>query len=154
MNGLLVIGYGNPLRGDDGAGPEAARRVERLGLPGVIVIECHQLLPEHAEALSRVARAVFVDAHQELSDGGIEVTPVKPAENPQIGSHASDPASLLALSKALYGHAPEASLIAIPTRDFELREGLSDLAAKCVEQAVTMIETRLAPMLHGRADNE
>lgn len=139
MSGLLVIGYGNPLRGDDGAGPEAACRVERLGLPGVIVIESHQLLPEHAEVLSRHQRAVFIDAHIDLAREEIEISPVAPAANPQIGSHASDPASLLALAKALYGHAPEATLIAIPARDFDLHEGLSPLTERAVGQVVEQI---------------
>lgn len=139
MNGLLVIGYGNPLRGDDGAGPEAARRVERLGLPGVVVIECHQLLPEHAETLSRFDRAIFLDAHAGLDGQDIEVSTVTPSINPQLGSHASDPASLLALAEALYDRHPESTLIALPTRDFDLREGLSRLAERGIEQAVEEI---------------
>ncbi len=141
MSGLLVIGYGNPLRGDDGAGPEAARRVERLGLPGVIVIETHQLLPEHAEVLSNHDRVVFIDAHIDLAREEIDISPVNLADNPQIGSHASDPASLLALAKALYGRAPEATLIALPARDFDLREGLSPLAESAVEQAITHVRS-------------
>lgn len=141
MSGLLVIGYGNPLRGDDGAGPEAACRVERLGLPGVIVIETHQLLPEHAEVLSNHDRVVFIDAHIDLAREEIDISPVNLADNPQIGSHASDPASLLALAKALYGRAPEATLIALPARDFDLREGLSPLAESAVEQAITHVRS-------------
>lgn len=144
MNGLLVIGYGNPLRGDDGAGSEAARRVERLGLPGVVVIECHQLLPEHAEVLSRYDRAIFLDAHAGLDGEGIQVSKVFPSEDPQLGSHASDPASLLALADALYHRHPESTLIALPTRDFDLREGLSPRAEEGVEQAVEHVRT-LAP---------
>jgi hydrogenase maturation protease len=139
MNGLLVIGYGNSLRGDDGAGPEAARLVGKLDLPGVTVIECHQLLPEHAEVISQVGRVVFIDAHVDLPPGRIEVGGVSVSENPQLGSHASDPESLLALSKALYDRVPEATLIAIPARDFELREGLSDLAADGVAQAIDAV---------------
>lgn len=114
--------------------------MERLGLPGVIVIESHQLLPEHAEVLSRFERAIFIDAHVDPGREEIEVNPVTPAENPDLGSHASDPASLLALAKALYSHAPEATLIALPARDFDLREGLSPLAERAVEQAVEHVQ--------------
>ena len=143
--GLLVIGYGNPLRGDDGAGPEAARRVERLGLPGVIVIESHQLLPEHAETLSRFERAVFIDAHADLAREEIEVSAVTPSRNPEPGSHATDPASLLSLAKALYGHSPEATLIALPARNFDLCEGLSPLTESAVEQAVIRVSKLAGP---------
>lgn len=147
MGGLLIIGYGNPLRGDDGAGREAARRVERLGLPGVIVIESHQLLPEHAEVLSRVDEAIFVDAHNDLPPGSIQVTAVSPSKDPQIGSHSSDPASLLALSTTLYGRTAEATLIAIPANDFDLCEGLSELAEAGVAEAVSEIRHRYASIL-------
>ena len=34
----LVIGVGNPDRGDDGVGPAVASRVAALGLPGVRVV--------------------------------------------------------------------------------------------------------------------
>ncbi len=139
MGGLLIIGYGNPLRGDDGAGPEAARRVERLGLPGVVVIACHQLLPEHAEILSRVGHAIFVDAHRELARGPIQVSALTPSDDARMGSHASDPAALMALSRALYGRAPAATLIAVPAVCFDLKEELSVLAAAGVDQAVAKI---------------
>ena len=33
--GILVIGYGNTLRGDDGVGPKVAEAVAALALPGV-----------------------------------------------------------------------------------------------------------------------
>jgi hydrogenase maturation protease len=59
---LLVIGYGNTLRGDDGVGPRVAEAVERLQLPGVRTLICQQLSPEHAEMISQAERVVFVDA--------------------------------------------------------------------------------------------
>ena len=36
----LVIGLGNPTRGDDGLGPEVARRVAELASGSVDVVEC------------------------------------------------------------------------------------------------------------------
>ena len=62
MTGLLVIGYGNTLRGDDGVGPKVAEAVEALQLPGVRTLVCQQLSPEHAEPISRARVVVFVDA--------------------------------------------------------------------------------------------
>ena len=59
---LLVIGYGNELRGDDGVGPRVARAVSDWRLPGVTALAVHQLAPELAEPLSLSDAAVFVDA--------------------------------------------------------------------------------------------
>src|SRR5450432_1649313 len=45
---ILVIGYGNPGREDDGLGPAAAAEIERLGRPGVSVRGNYQLVLEDA----------------------------------------------------------------------------------------------------------
>ena len=44
----LLIGYGNPGRGDDGLGPAFARRIAARGLPGVTVEIDYQLTVDHA----------------------------------------------------------------------------------------------------------
>ena len=59
---LLVIGYGNTLRGDDGVGPRAAEAIATLALPGVRALVCPLLTPELAEAVSQAGVVIFVDA--------------------------------------------------------------------------------------------
>ena len=59
---LLVIGYGNTLRRDDGVGPGVAEAVAALGLPGVQTLACALLTPELAEPVARAGMVVFVDA--------------------------------------------------------------------------------------------
>ena len=59
---LLVIGYGNTLRRDDGVGPKLADAVAALGLTGVRTLACALLTPELAEAVSQAQRVIFVDA--------------------------------------------------------------------------------------------
>ena len=63
MAGVLVIGVGNPLRGDDGLGWHAAEHLrERLVELHATVTSCHQLIPELAEPVSRAERVIFIDA--------------------------------------------------------------------------------------------
>ena len=59
---LLVIGYGNTLRGDDGVGPRVAEAVGELNLPGVHTLICPLLTPELANPISRAGKVIFVDA--------------------------------------------------------------------------------------------
>ena len=40
---ILVIGYGNTLRSDDGVGPHIAQEVAAQGWPSVCSITVHQL---------------------------------------------------------------------------------------------------------------
>jgi Ni,Fe-hydrogenase maturation factor len=50
---VLVIGYGNPLRGDDRVGWVVAERLREVA--GVTAVTTHQLLPEHADLIQQAA---------------------------------------------------------------------------------------------------
>ena len=45
---LVVLGWGNDARGDDGLGPALLGRIAALALPHVVTIEDFQLQIEHA----------------------------------------------------------------------------------------------------------
>ena len=79
MTKALIIGYGNPLRSDDGFGWHASRLLAReLAGQDAEVITCHQLTPELAEPLSQCSRAVFIDADAEGDPGDIHRRDVHP----------------------------------------------------------------------------
>lgn len=135
---LLVIGYGNTLRSDDGAGPLAAEAVEALGLPGVRTITCHQLTPELADPISRARTVVFVDASASDITAPV-LSRVTPADSLQLMAHASSPEHLLALARDLFGNAPAAWMLALPAENFDLGEELSPLTRSAVAAAVAEI---------------
>src|ERR1017187_9377874 len=66
---LLVVGYGNSLRRDDGVGLRVAEAIEALQLPGVRTLTCQLLTPEYADPMARVRRVIFVDAAVDKTDG-------------------------------------------------------------------------------------
>lgn len=135
MNRTLVIGYGNTLRGDDGAGICAAERAAGR-FPGVDILTVHELQPELVETMSRYPDVIFLDAAVEGS--GIRADIIEPAtDHRPVGSHAHSPATLLSLCRNLYGRAPERSLlIAIPGQNFEFGEQLSPFTEMMVEEAI------------------
>jgi len=106
---ILVIGYGNPLRGDDGFGALAAGYVEKRQIPGVEVIVSHQLNPELAALLSISSHAIFLDAVAGDQPGTLRATPVEHCDLSSSGMHHFEPGSLLALAQAIYGQAPPAT---------------------------------------------
>lgn len=59
---LVVFGWGNDARGDDGLGPLLLERVARMGLKDVATIEDFQLQIEHALDLDGADLALFLDA--------------------------------------------------------------------------------------------
>ncbi len=64
----LVIGYGNDLRCDDGAGRAVADRIEAMALPGVEVRSVQQLAPELALDIACAETVVFVDASIDVAE--------------------------------------------------------------------------------------
>ena len=125
--GILVIGYGNTLRRDDGVGPGVAEAVAALALPGVRTLACPLLTPELAESVSQARMVLFVDAAVD-APREVQLRTLAPAESSQIMAHAASPATLLALARDVFGHAPEAWLITIPVEELGIGEEFSPLA--------------------------
>jgi hydrogenase maturation protease len=126
MARVLVIGYGNPLRGDDGLGWHAAEAL-RSTLPEAEILTVHQLTPELAEDASRAELVIFLDAGEGGVPGDWRETPV--CEEPlstQAFTHHVTPASLLSAARQLYGQAPQGSLSSMAGESFDYREGLSE----------------------------
>jgi len=129
MADVLVIGVGNPLRGDDGLGWHAIREL-RATLPGGIaeLIACHQLTPELAEPVARARRVIFIDAALGEEPGAVNVQPVDPGSlAPVTFSHQLDPPALMQYAKQLYESQPEAWTISVNSKACGYSETLSDV---------------------------
>ena len=140
--GLLVIGYGNTLRSDDGVGPRVADAVAALVLPGVRALNCPLLTPELADPVSQARVAVFVDAAVD-APREVQLRELAPADTSQIMAHSASPQTLLALARDVFGHAPEAWLLTIPAENIGIGEELSAFTRRGFDTAVEKIK-RLA----------
>ena len=142
---ILVIGFGNTLRGDDGLGPLIADQVERWGLSNVRTLALAQLAPELAVELAGADLAIFVDASAESATSGVQVEMIKPLNqvSPAL-IHASSARFLLGLCQAAYGRLPRSYVVCVPAVDFALGEGLSDLAVDGMRQALHTIRELIA----------
>jgi len=135
---LLVIGYGNTLRGDDGVGPRVAEAIEKLNLPGVRTLICQQLSPEYADPVSRAHTVVFVDAAVD-APREVRLRKLEPGESSQLMAHAADPRTLLALARDVFGHAPQAWWLTIPAVKLDFSETLTPEAQRGFEVALKKI---------------
>jgi len=136
---LLVIGYGNTLRGDDGVGPRVAEEIEKLGLPGVRTFICQQLSPEHAELISQAEHVVFADAAVDAPKE-VQLRELVPGDTTQLMAHAADPRTMLALAREVFGHAPKAWWLTIPAVSMEFTESLTPEAQHGLADAVRSIK--------------
>ncbi|MBP7693473.1 MAG: hydrogenase maturation protease [Anaerolineales bacterium] len=141
-NDLLIIGFGNPLRGDDGLGWRAAERLSAADRPGRRVITCQQLTPDLAEPLSQTGRVVFIDAAVDGEPGQIKIHSLTPAPpEPGAFSHQLTPAGLLSLAALWYGGAPQAELITVAGAQFAFSESLSPAVDAAVENVVRWVQS-------------
>lgn len=136
---LLVIGYGNTLRSDDGVGPKIAEAVGALRLPGVRTLICQQLSPEHADPVSRAGTVIFVDAAVD-TPREVQLRELQPNDSSQLMAHAADPRTMLALARDVFGNCPRAWWLTIPAANTEFGEELSSETQAAVPDALRRIE--------------
>jgi hydrogenase maturation protease len=140
MPRILIIGYGNTLRGDDGFGPLAAEHVAARAPPGVEVMSVHQLGPELALDIRAADLVVFLDAAHGPDPGRLASVPVVMRDlSPSSITHRFDPAGLLALTCAVYGRAPAATLITAAAADFAHGEAISAEVRNAAKRAAEVI---------------
>jgi hydrogenase maturation protease len=147
---ILVIGYGNPGRGDDGLGPALAAAIEALDLPEVTVETDFQLTVDHAPLIAGHDLVVFADAAFGLSEP-FRLTEIQAGAPLTLGSHQVSPEAALHLAWLLYAQAPPGWTLAISGAEFgEIREGLSRVAQENLGLAVPYLEAWIAQRAIGR----
>ncbi|MAU01623.1 MAG: hydrogenase maturation protease [Anaerolineaceae bacterium] len=135
-----VVGIGNPLRGDDGAGWAVVEALAELTVGPMQTVCVHQLLPELLDTIHTAERVIFVDASVDGEPGSVMVTSIQPTPDGPASSHQLHPAVLLAMGGELYGRMPPATLITITGQDFGYQEQLSPPVQQAVAAAVCQIE--------------
>lgn len=132
MSKILVIGYGNSLRGDDAAGREAARQLAQIFRkePDISVLSVHQLAPELAEDISGAEFVLFIDAAVADAPGAIRKTPLFAEEARAAITHTVSPQQLLLAASHLYGEAPEAIGLTLSGKCFDAGKPLSPTVSR------------------------
>ena len=144
---ILLIGYGNPGRLDDGLGPALAAAVEQMGLDHVTVESCYQLAVEHAEQVSRHDAVIFADA----DTSGLEpfhFERLGPKMDAHFSTHSVVPETILGLANKLFGATIDGYILGIRGYDFEgFGEVLSHRARSNLAAAVQFIGEALQPSI-------
>ncbi len=136
---VLVIGFGNPAREDDGLGPAAAETIEKLELEGVTVDIDYQLTVEDAAAAAEYDIVLFIDASTEGEDPFV-VKRITPVRQESFSSHSVSPEAVLALAHDLFDASTKAYILCIRGISFSMfTETMTDQAASNLEQALAFI---------------
>jgi len=140
---ILVYGYGNPGRQDDGLGSALINRLEswakKEGIGGIDFDSNYQLNIEDAEIISRYDVVIFVDASTENIPDFI-LTPVSGEKDVSFTTHAASPGYIVKLCGELFDKFPEVHLFHIKGYEWEFKEGLSPEAELNLTKSLEFIK--------------
>ena len=153
MKKLLIIGYGNPDREDDGVAWHILRALtEKLGLDAPNSYEDEfpdsgpvdfafylQLTPEMAEDISMYDHVCFVDAHTGNIPEPVRLVEVESQFQNSPFTHHLTPQSLMSMCETIYGKKPDAALLSVLGHRFLFTRQLSEETAALVPAAVKLI---------------
>ena len=139
---ILVLGYGNPGRQDDGLGPAVAAGIEQLGWPSLTAFDNYQLTIEDAVDVAEHDVVWFVDASK-TGPSPYAVHDVEPASSIEFTSHLVPPEAILAIARQCYGKSPRAFMLAIRGYEFAFVEALTPGATNNLREALAMLTDRI-----------
>jgi len=140
---VLLLGYGNPGRLDDGLGPAFAASMEGVDLPGLTVDADYQLTVEDAAQVAEHDVVVFADA----SVNGPEpfgFARIAPQAAVSFSSHSVKPAAVLAMAHEMFGARTVGYALGIRGYEFnEFGETLSEQARINLNEAVSFMKAAM-----------
>ena len=141
---VLLLGIGNPCRGDDGLGPALAARFEAERPEGVEVDINYQLNVEDALKLKEFDVVVLLDAAVD-GDGPFYFREVEPAAKGELSTHSVAPESVAAYARELFEARGRLYVLGIRGADFSFfEERLTAEAAANLELAEGFLREWLA----------
>lgn len=141
---ILVYGYGNPGRLDDGLGPAVVRDLARRGLGGEVTLESgYQLAIEDAALVAEHDGVVFADADRSCPEP-FELRRLVPRRDLSFTTHALAPEALLGLALEHFDCATAGFILGIRGYEFDaFGERLSWRARRNLAAAAGHLERAL-----------
>ena len=149
---ILVIGYGNSIRGDDALGQVAAEEIQRqLSDDPVRVLTEEILTTELVPELAEARLAIFLDASTQGTVGKVECCRVEPDfDSAASMAHTLTVEALLAFTQQFYERAPEAFLLTSRGATFELQD--VELSPAVAAVVPVMVDTALELIRRAQED--
>ena len=154
MNKVLILGYGNLDREDDGVAWHILQGVaESLGRPALDVetggldelgqsldlLFVLQLTPELADLMADYDYVCFVDAHTGNYPEELRFESIPAEFQTSPFTHHMTPQTCLVLAKTLQGRAPQGIVVSVRGYQFGFSHTLSPRTAELAEEAVKRI---------------
>lgn len=151
MTRVLVIGYGNPLRGDDGLGWHAIQQLAQTAWSDDVELRApHQLTIELADPISKADYVIFIDACTGGEPGTVSICPLTPdgTAGSAATTHHVSPSLLLTIARELYGSSPDAVALGVNTTSFDFTEVLSEPIQTAMPAVIGHVNALVREKLH------
>ena len=140
---ILLIGFGNPARADDGLGPALAEIIESKNFSDVTVEADYQLTIEDSAQVAENDIVIFADASANCGEP-FSFEPLTARESGSFSSHSVEPAEVMALAENLFGSKARGFILAIRGYEFDqFGAALTEKAKANLQKAVVFIEKLL-----------
>ena len=154
---LLIIGLGNPLMGDDGAGIYIVEELKKSDLPEYVdVIDGGTAGVGLIDLMTGYSRVIVVDAVREeghfpgcISQREVSLIKLqsqeilKQVQNDGCSLHETELTSVLRLMQTLGMKIPEITIVGIPAVNIAPGIGLSEECRRYLQEAISLITRRL-----------
>lgn len=146
MKKILIYGYGNPGRQDDGLGNAIVEKLEewvqKEGIQNVEFDSNYQLNIEDAATISDKDLVIFVDASvEDIED--IILTPVDKSTKVAFSSHSASPGYIVKLCHDIFNTQPACYLLHIKGYEWEFMGGLTDKAKQNLEKSLELLKEKI-----------
>lgn len=141
----LIIGFGDPLHGDDALGWEVAGRLT-MGIDddSVDIRMVPELTPDLIEPISEAQLVIFVDATRSGPPGEWNCSVIVPGAGVHTDPrHAFDVERVLLLSRLLFHRRPRALMISVTAQSFACSDHLSQPVENVIPEIVGYIREQL-----------
>ena len=143
---ILIYGYGNPGRQDDGLGIAATQKLEAWAsenqITGIEFDSNYQLNIEDADAIARKDLVIFADASEEDIEDFC-LSRVDGSSKVSFTTHAASPGYIVRLCKDLFQKEPLVLMLHIKGYEWAFKEGLSERAMENLDRAFGYMQTLL-----------
>ena len=145
-NKILVSGYGNPGRQDDGLGPVLIEKLEADNIAGVDLDSNYQLNIEDAYDIAESEVVFFVDASIDCKEP-YEFNKLDAESTITFTTHSMAPGSVLALCQEVFNKDVEAYVLAIRGYEWEFDTPMTAKAEGNLDAAYSFIREKLNSLL-------
>jgi hydrogenase maturation protease len=144
MERVLVYGYGNPGRRDDGLGPALVEALSARGLGEPATLEtAYQLQIEDAATVAEHDVVVFADADRACAEP-FALRPLPARRSTSFSTHSIAPGEVLALAREHFGRDVTGFVLGVRGYDFDgFGESLSPRAQCNLDAAVDALTRAL-----------